>query len=45
MPTDKDIQDIATKSGVTFDRAKRILEGFGYETLQMQPEFAKESQR
>jgi hypothetical protein len=43
MPTDKDIQDIAAKSGVTFDRAKRILEGFWYETLQMQPEFEKEA--
>ena len=45
MPTDKDIQEIAAKSWVSFDRAKRIMEGFGYESLQMQPEYAKEVDR
>jgi len=45
MPTDQDIQKIAQKSWVSFERAKRIMEGYWYETLQMQPEFAAETNR
>lgn len=45
MPSDMDIQAIAQAAGVDFNRAKRILEGFGYETLNMQDEFKYEMQR
>lgn len=45
MPSDKDIQDIANKTWVNFDRAKRIMEWFGYETLDMQWEYKKEFEK
>ena len=45
MPSDADIQDIATKSWVDFDRAKRIMEWYWYETLDMQWDYKKEFEK
>jgi hypothetical protein len=36
MPTDDDINDIAKSTGNTFETTKKILEGRGFEDLEMQ---------
>lgn len=44
MPSDADIQAIAAKSGVTYERAKQIMQWFWYDTLQMDEAFKKETE-
>ena len=44
MPTDQDIVEIATKAGITPERAKQIMQGYGYETLQKDAAFKAESE-
>ena len=44
MPSDKDIQEIAGKAGVTFERAKQIMEGDGWTTLIPQANYKAEQE-
>lgn len=43
MPNDQQISEIATKAWQSFATTKKILEGRGFEDLQLQDEFAKKS--
>ena len=43
MPSDQDIQDIASKAGVSFDVAKKTLEGRGFEDLTLQDEYREKA--
>jgi len=45
MPTDEQIAEIAQQSGNDFATTKQILEGRGFEKLEMQDEFGEKSSR
>jgi len=45
MPTDEQIDEIAQQSGNDFATTKQILEGRGYEALEMQWEFKEKAER